>query len=319
MSEKICGIYKITNKVNGKIYIGQSIDIIQRWNYHKSIPNGGCVKLYNAMRKYGIDNFIFEIEEICSQNDLDDKEIYYINKYNSHSSMGYNLTDGGSGGIGRKLNKKQRRRLSRGKGGESIMQFSTTGEFIKEFYSISEAENALKIPHENIIKVLNGQYKSAGGYVFVKKSLYNSEESYACKRDKDVRPVKQYTLDGIFVREYENQLIASDVTGICNATISAVCRGNNIHKTAGGYQWVFSGDEYRIRKIIPHERPVLQFDKNNNFIREYERVVDAAKSIGVTDGCIIGCCNGRQKTSGGYIWKYKEYNSDVNFKETLEE
>lgn len=319
MSEKICGIYKITNNINGRIYIGQSIDIYKRWKAHKHKKYSGdndCA-IYKAFHKYGLDNFSFNIVEECDPENLDDREIYYIEKYNSYLG-GYNMTRGGNG-LGFPLSEEIRRKTSRSKGGEEIIQLSLNGDYISEYFSISEVERALDIPHENIIKVLNGQYKSAGGYVFVKKSLYSSNKSYVCKRDKDIRPVKQYTLDGIFVREYENQIIASDATGICNVTISAVCRGDNIHKTAGGYQWVFSGDEYRIRKIIPHERSVLQFDKNNNFIREYERVRDAAKSIGVTDGCIIGCCSGIQKTSGGYIWKYKEYNGDVNFKETLEE
>ena len=66
MSEKICGIYKITNKVNGKVYIGQSRDIKRRWYEHRKVKGDydrHSYPLYSAIEKYGIDNFEFEIIE----------------------------------------------------------------------------------------------------------------------------------------------------------------------------------------------------------------------------------------------------------------
>lgn len=105
--EKICGIYKITNKVNGKIYIGQSVNILDRWNHHKSCCNNEKCHEYNspfyrALRKYGVDNFNFDIIEECPVEELDDKEIIYIQKYNSFihigDSNGYNNTIGGNQG-----------------------------------------------------------------------------------------------------------------------------------------------------------------------------------------------------------------------------
>ena len=66
MSEKICGIYKITNLVNGKVYIGQSQDIYSRWKEHKYARNKrDYFALYGAFKKYGLDNFSFEIVECC--------------------------------------------------------------------------------------------------------------------------------------------------------------------------------------------------------------------------------------------------------------
>lgn len=91
---KICGIYKITNKINGKIYIGQSIDIYKRWAKEKK----GYVNDYlkNAFLRYGLENFTFEIIEECSIEELDEKEIYYISFYKSNEhDFGYNLTRGG--------------------------------------------------------------------------------------------------------------------------------------------------------------------------------------------------------------------------------
>lgn len=93
------GIYKITNKINNKVYIGQSVDIKQRWNAHKRqsmIPNKEYNKyLYRAFRKYGIENFDFEVLEECAREELDEKERYYILQYNSCNELkGYNETGG---------------------------------------------------------------------------------------------------------------------------------------------------------------------------------------------------------------------------------
>lgn len=92
------GIYKITNNVNDKCYIGQSRDIKKRWTSHKNVAfNQNCHEynypLYQAIRKYGLENFSFEILEECSIKELNEKEMFWINKCNSsNSDYGYNQT-----------------------------------------------------------------------------------------------------------------------------------------------------------------------------------------------------------------------------------
>ena len=71
------GIYKIENLVNGKIYIGQSINIERRWQGHRKGIKSRVDKekpLYRAMNKYGIENFSFEVLEECEEEELDEKE-----------------------------------------------------------------------------------------------------------------------------------------------------------------------------------------------------------------------------------------------------
>lgn len=75
MEDNICGIYKIENLINHKVYIGQSINIKIRWKNHLKVsknPNSNCYEypLYKAFRKYGINNFSFEILEECSKDNL---------------------------------------------------------------------------------------------------------------------------------------------------------------------------------------------------------------------------------------------------------
>ena len=91
------GIYKITNKINNKCYIGQSTNIERRWQEHLAkIPIGTQV-LYQAIRKHGYTNFTFEILEECSIDLLDQREVYWSVQYNSLVPNGYNMVEcGGS-------------------------------------------------------------------------------------------------------------------------------------------------------------------------------------------------------------------------------
>jgi group I intron endonuclease len=88
------GIYKIENLINGKCYIGQSINIELRWKRHKEVVKNCDYPLYLAIRKYGIENFSFDIVQECEPSKLDELEIYWIKYYNSYYD-GYNQTRGG--------------------------------------------------------------------------------------------------------------------------------------------------------------------------------------------------------------------------------
>jgi len=91
------GIYKITNKINNKFYIGRAYDLEQRWIKHQKYLGHGAPYLHRAILKYGIENFKFEIIEECSLEELRDKEEFWIKKLNSRK-LGYNITKGGRGG-----------------------------------------------------------------------------------------------------------------------------------------------------------------------------------------------------------------------------
>jgi group I intron endonuclease len=95
-------IYKITNIITKKCYIGETkkANPYLRWNEHRSkIEKGiGCPALQDAVNKYGINNFEFKILIICFDEDRYKFEIEYIKKFNSIVSNGYNLTKGGEGG-----------------------------------------------------------------------------------------------------------------------------------------------------------------------------------------------------------------------------
>lgn len=155
-----CGIYKITNKINNKCYIGQSIAIEERWKREKSrafqpSQDGYYSSLGKAFRKYGIDNFTFEIIEECEMKQLDELEQKYIELYDSYFS-GYNETLGGqkSGGFGTslKISKEQLLEIY------DLLQHST----------LSQNEIALKYNvGKDVISTINhGKSRRLPGYIY---------------------------------------------------------------------------------------------------------------------------------------------------------
>lgn len=89
------GIYIITNKIDGKRYIGQSIDIFRRFQEHRCVSHETNVHLKRALQKYGKENFTYEILEECEESELNEKEIYYIQKLKPE----YNVSLGGQNGM----------------------------------------------------------------------------------------------------------------------------------------------------------------------------------------------------------------------------
>ena len=90
------GIYKITNLINNHCYIGQSVQIERRWKNHKITAfnkndKGYQYPLYRAIRKYGLENFSFEIIQQCSSEELNQKQKFWISKIKPE----YNQTLGG--------------------------------------------------------------------------------------------------------------------------------------------------------------------------------------------------------------------------------
>lgn len=93
-------IYKSKNKINGKEYIGQTVNSLQkRISVHKASTGKKETYFCHALKKYGFYNFEWEVLEECdSKEELDEMEFHYIKQYNTLRPNGYNLTLGGSTG-----------------------------------------------------------------------------------------------------------------------------------------------------------------------------------------------------------------------------
>lgn len=195
-------IYKITNAVSGKCYIGQTGQKTpeDRWKGHRCLSKSSCPAIYNAIKKYGIDKFKFEVLIICFDEDRFIYEKEYIQKYNSLVPNGYNILEGGNETCGVKdkdskvnvyeremseetknkisesvlkyyqeaqsVNIKKHREVMTKAVGRKIAQYNIKGELIKEYNSIRDADRLSGVKKSNIQHVLSGKNKTAGGYIW---------------------------------------------------------------------------------------------------------------------------------------------------------
>ena len=195
------GIFKITNIINGKFYIGSSVNVLKRWAVHKSLLNQNkhhSPYLQNSWNKYGKDNFIFEILEYCNpdKNILMLIEQMYLDlhtpKYNTNkfasSPLGYKHTLASKDKmrirkLGSKLSDKHRIKLLKVNIGKTIssqhrlqikvahqkavLQYCRfTNVFLAEFVSIKDAGKATNIHPNNITAVLKGRSKYTKDYIW---------------------------------------------------------------------------------------------------------------------------------------------------------
>lgn len=106
-------IYKITNTIDGKIYIGKTKRTLgRRITEHKRDSSRGRPGIDAAIAKYGWENFKAEVVETCPVEQLNEHEIFWIAELNSKTPNGYNITDGGDGGRGHSPTKETRDRIS---------------------------------------------------------------------------------------------------------------------------------------------------------------------------------------------------------------
>src|SRR5574343_2808 len=119
-------IYKVTNKINNKSYIGETTATLKRRkSQHKYSAKNNKYKcvFHDAIRKYGWDNFKWtEIYQCNSSKELDEKEMYFIKEYNTFAPNGYNLTIGGNGKSGYKWTDETRQKQIEIKKGRPITE-----------------------------------------------------------------------------------------------------------------------------------------------------------------------------------------------------
>jgi len=163
------GIYKITNTVNNKFYIGStSCNFANRYYQHISDYKKGkrtCTALYRAFAKYGLENFSFEIIEVCSKEDCISREQYYLDK-----GSDYNCAKLAHSVLGLKHHPSSKTKTLIGAlhhDAKEVFQFDLKGNFIQRFGSIIDALKHLNSGKNNsnhISKVCSGESFSALGY-----------------------------------------------------------------------------------------------------------------------------------------------------------
>lgn len=220
-------IYLVTNKANGKQYVGQTTrPLSERWRRHCH-PDKLCY-FQRAIQKYGPDNFeIRVIDTATSKAELDEKEIHWIKKLNTMYPYGYNLKPGGNVsmlGVCGKLNPKSR----------LIYQFTSDGRVVNKYWGAAEASRITGLSDVVILRALksDGGYR-AGGCMWMYASDFPEKvtdrlSNYQRRKCTPVLCVETG-------ERFDSFADAARKYGLLYTSISACCAGRQ--KTTGGYHW----------------------------------------------------------------------------------
>ena len=269
-------IYKITNIVNNKVYIGQTIRTIEeRWRDHQNLrytEKNNTRPLYLAFEKYGIENFTIEKIEEVENNLLNEREEYWINFFDSYNN-GYNATYGGNG--------------SKSYNYELIFHLWQEGETSKSIsIKLNCSEQTVKRALDSF-NVDKEERKQRGKLNCSKKVLMIDKES------------------GEILNTFSSFNEAARFLGKTGgAAISRAC--NYANRSAYGYKWKLADNPKEIKlkkKGITHK--VAMIDCNTNEIIDiFESCADAARKTGCRSTGINKVCNNKLQTHNGYKWKY---------------
>jgi group I intron endonuclease len=263
-NDALCGVYKITNVINGKVYIGQSINIKARWKDHVNSLNrkdSNSVLLQRAWNKYGEDNFSFEVLELCTEAMLDEIEIKYIELYDA-CNHGYNIESGGNlnkhlsettkqkireARFGRRHSKETRQKMSQSKIGVNNNMYGKNHS--KESKRKMSESKKGKPGHQSSEKQKEAARRANTGKIMSEATRTKISEANKgnIPVNKNLNPVYCLELDKIF----ENSSSASKELKISSSNIIGCCEGKR--KTCGGYHWMYAD------KFVSNELIIVKF------------------------------------------------------------
>ena len=261
-------IYKGTNKINGKSYIGQTIKSIEeRWRQHCYYEkHDECPKLNRAIAKYGIENFELSLVEECQIEELNEKEIFWISQYDSFHN-GYNSTFGGDVGY----------------------RFDYD-EICKEY---STDKNIA-----NICKKFNCSY----GTVI---TALNTNSVQKEPWEKSVQMIDPKTLE--VKKTFSSLTEAAKYFDGAVSTIKLASSGERDSAFGYFWRYAGDDEKVFESKTIysTSNEIIVQYDKSGNYIKSFKTIADANRSLNkpFNHKSIGNVCNGRAKTAHGYVWK----------------
>ena len=203
---------------SGKSYIGKTIYDQKTRAGKDGSGYKGCTAFYNAIQKYGWDNFQYEIIESCPNELLQEKEAYYINFYNAQVPNGYNVRD----------ESPNCRTWSK-----TVYQFSQKGELLKEYGSLTEAAKENKCNIASLSEVCTRRKQTCLGYVWSYNPVFPD-----FKKNHRNKIIYQFDEEGNLIREFETVKNAANFNKLPLHQIYA-CASKNKRKRVDKYIFTY--------------------------------------------------------------------------------
>ena len=283
MKEKVMGVYKITNKINGDCYIGQSTNVLARWDSHKGASrlkkaNTYKLPLMRAFRKYGINNFEFEVlENVGDSSKLLELEDKYCNEINP------------------KYNTKILKR--------PLYQIDPdTFSIIAVFKSETKAAYKTKINRASIYNTCINKRNGAGGFHWTYANKYEYwRENIFPKLDNSVYKINMRTLK--IVKEYSSIKKAAKGNTNLMTNIRNVCNRESYY--TNNYYWCFISD-YDNWKPRGRRRSKIVFFINNKKQATFKGIAETNKEVSYSKRMIYRSLNTGYTSKKGYRFQYLE-------------
>lgn len=287
-------IYKVTNKLNGRSYVGQTYDVRSRWWLHKRCrPEDDCY-FHRALKRYGADNFTWEVIDTAnSKEEANHKEIEYIKTLNTLRPNGYNTMTGGQGGCLWSA--------------RAVVCLDFDGNYITRYRSAGEAEKIGGFCNSDVLRCCKGLQSRVKNRMFMFEDDYKKfgAKKYQKPEPSGMKKIVQCDLSGNLIARFDSVKKAAEKTGILRSRISSAITG--LSKTAGGYIFVYEED-FPIKDLSAHKwnvkgHKVAQVDpKTGEIVNVFDRMTDAARQFNGSHKFIHNVCDDPQKTAYGYRW-----------------
>jgi group I intron endonuclease len=292
MENRTAVIYCVTNKVNGKMYIGQARDFKGRKQKHLYFTyNGKSTSNYNmhihaSMRKYGVDNFSWRIlEDNINLEDIDMLEMVYIDMFDTYN-LGYNSTHGGGSTYGYFCSEETKNKISVANGGENSYWFGLkrSPAFCKR---ISEALTGREVSEETGKKISDankGEKSAWWGRKHTEESKKKMSQARSGKKSSEEtkRRMKEFRTGKKHTEESKRKM-------------SEIKRGDKNP---------FYGKHHSEETLNKARIPVNQLDLDGRLVKQWDSIKSASLKLGIGSGDICGVCKGKGKTARGFKWEY---------------
>ena len=275
MFKELPGIYMIKCNPTGKYIIGETGNVKKRLNYHIQDLKGNRHKnpyLQKAWNKYGEDKFSYHVLEYCDFSECKIREDYYCKLYDSHNyNKGFNLRPTGLD-LKNKFSQETKNKIKESLRTSEKFKNRDTGKGMRG--KKHSEETKLKISEAHKGKIISKETR-----IKLSKSLKG-------------RIIKKESIEKIiFTRKNNNNVWHTNET---KQKISKSSKGKPKSKS------------HCNNMKLARYKPILQYDLNNNFIKEWLGASQVRDELGYNQSNITGVCNGLRKTHKNFIWKYKE-------------
>lgn len=309
-------IYKVTNLVNGKVYIGQTRRTLEQRRKEHEKSSKVQYLFQRALKKYGKESFSWEVIDTADDHDeLNMKEANWISRFQSYKTKGYNMTMGGDGVITFR----------------PILMFDENDLYIGQ-YRISElvdmgfdASRVYRVCKSEALRNKGMQFLYADEYLTLeeqRRELAERRKRFDDWKKNKEREVSQYTMDGNLIGRHPSVISAGTANDVSRKAVLDCIRGNqsNLNGSIYLYSDMFPTTaelqkeikrRNKMKRTI-HRDGIYQFSKQGHYLNHFPSLKEASIQTKIPSKSIQKSCSKEYLSTNGYVFLYKDVHPSIH-------